>query len=65
MSTGLRPQDAVDHARTWWKADVLPLLVEFARIPNLSPDFDPAWQEAGHMDRAADLGGLWRDGTGN
>ena len=59
MTTGLRPQDAVDHARARWRADVLPLLVEFARIPNLSPDFDPAWHETGHMDRAADLMAAW------
>lgn len=59
MTTGFRPQDAVDHARTRWRADVLPLLEEFGRIPNLSPDFDPGWQEAGHMDRAADLMGAW------
>jgi acetylornithine deacetylase/succinyl-diaminopimelate desuccinylase-like protein len=59
MTTGFRPADAVDHARTRWRADVLPLLEAFARIPNLSPDFDPGWQEAGHMDRAADLMADW------
>ncbi len=59
MPTGFRPQDAVDHARAIWDADVLPLLVEFARIPNLSPDFDPGWQTAGHMDEAADLMAAW------
>jgi acetylornithine deacetylase/succinyl-diaminopimelate desuccinylase-like protein len=59
MTTGLRPQDAVDHAAVRWRSDVLPLLVEFARIPNLSPDFDPGWREAGHMDAAADLMAAW------
>lgn len=59
MITGLRPQDAVDHARARWPVDVLPLLMTFARIPNLSPDFDPDWQEAGHMDAAADLMAAW------
>ena len=59
MTTGLRPQDAVDHAASRWRTDVLPLLVEFARIPNLSPDFDPDWQAAGHMDEAADLMAAW------
>ena len=59
MTTGFHPQDAVDYARVRWGADVLPLLVEFARIPNLSPDFDPGWQAAGHMDAAADLMATW------
>ena len=59
MTTGFRAQDAVGHAGERWRADVLPLLEEFARIPNLSPDFDPGWQDAGHMDRAADLMADW------
>ena len=59
MTTGFRPQDAIDTARDRWRSDVLPLLVEFARIPNLSPAFDAGWEEAGHMDRAADLVASW------
>src|SRR5687768_13378178 len=42
-----------------WEADVVPALVEFTRIPNRSPAFDPAWKQAGHMDRAADLIESW------
>ncbi len=59
MTMGFRRQDAVDHARARWRSDVLPLLVTFGRIPNLSPDFDPGWREAGHMDRAADMVAAW------
>ncbi len=59
MTTEFLPQDAIDTARDRWRADVLPLLVEFARIPNLSPAFDEGWQEAGHMDRAAELVAAW------
>ena len=62
MTTGFRPQDAVEFARARWRADVLPLLQEFATIPNLSPDFDPGWQAAGHMDRAAELMAAWAAG---
>ncbi|MGA2836532.1 MAG: M20/M25/M40 family metallo-hydrolase [Acidimicrobiales bacterium] len=61
MTTGFRPQDAVDHARDRWRADVLPLLVEFARIPNQSPAYDPGWEAAGHMDEAADLIAAWAE----
>jgi acetylornithine deacetylase/succinyl-diaminopimelate desuccinylase-like protein len=62
MSTGFRPQDAVDHARDRWRADVLPFLEAFARIPNQSPAYDPGWEDAGHMDGAADLVAAWAAG---
>ena len=61
MTTGFRPQDAVDHARTVWRSDVLTFLMEFARIPNLSPAFDPQWEHAGHMDAAAELVAKWAE----
>ena len=41
--------------------------MEFARIPNLSPNFDQNWEQAGHMDEAAELVARWaeaRDITG-
>ncbi len=55
MTSGFRSENAVAFARDHWRSDVLPLLEEFARIPNLSPDFDPDWESAGHMDEAAEL----------
>src|ERR1700722_17388194 len=59
MPSGFQPQDAVTFARDRWRAEVLPLLEEFARIPNLSPDFDPGWEAAGHMEEAAELMARW------
>jgi acetylornithine deacetylase/succinyl-diaminopimelate desuccinylase-like protein len=59
MTPGFRPQDATGHARDRWRTDVLPLLMEFGRIPNLSPDFDPGWEAAGHMEQAARLMAGW------
>jgi acetylornithine deacetylase/succinyl-diaminopimelate desuccinylase-like protein len=38
-----------------WADDVLPVLSDYIRIPNVSPAFDPAWAEHGHMDRAVEL----------
>ena len=59
MDSHIRPDDAVAEARARWRPEVLPFLVEFARIPNQSPAYDPDWQAAGHMDRAADLMAAW------
>ncbi len=43
----------------FWRARCVPALVEFVRIPNKSPAFDPDWQAHGHMDRAAELVAAW------
>ena len=36
-------------------AEVVPALVEYIKIPNKSPSFDPDWEQHGHMARAMDL----------
>ena len=40
-----------------WDESILATLVEYVRIPNLSPSFDREWQQHGHMDRAVELEG--------
>jgi acetylornithine deacetylase/succinyl-diaminopimelate desuccinylase-like protein len=42
-----------------WDRSVVPTLSEYIRIPNKSPNFDPQWQQHGHMDRAAELLRKW------
>ena len=37
-----------------WESSILPALIDYIRIPNKSPLFDPEWQAHGHMDRALD-----------
>lgn len=49
----------VTAARGRWRREVLPLLEIFARIPDLSPAFDPGWESAGHLDEAARLLAGW------
>ncbi|MCA9680066.1 MAG: M20 family metallopeptidase [Kofleriaceae bacterium] len=53
----------VDTARALvaktFEASIIPTLIDYIRIPNKSPMFDPAWQEHGHMDRAVDLLAGW------
>ena len=36
-----------------WDESIIEELVEYIRIPNKSPHFDPQWAEHGHMHRAA------------
>src|SRR5574337_769165 len=38
---------------------IVPTLVDYIKIPNKSPMFDPQWREHGHMDRAVDLLAGW------
>ncbi len=38
-----------------WNKSIVPALMEYIRIPNKSPMFDPHWHENGHMDRALTL----------
>jgi acetylornithine deacetylase/succinyl-diaminopimelate desuccinylase-like protein len=42
-----------------WDGEVLPLLVEYIKIPNKSPDFDRDWAAHGYMDQAVELLAGW------
>lgn len=45
----------------YWEEEALPALMEFGRIPNVSPAFAPTWSEDGHMDRAAAFLKSWAE----
>ncbi len=42
-----------------WDEDIVPRLVEYIRIPNKSPLFDPDWVAHGYMDQAVELMAGW------
>jgi acetylornithine deacetylase/succinyl-diaminopimelate desuccinylase-like protein len=42
-----------------WDEAIIPELVQYIRIPNKSPLFDPQWREHGHMDKAVDQFMRW------
>lgn len=42
-----------------WSDEIVPTLVDYIRIPNKSPHFDPQWREHGHMDEAVKLFEGW------
>ena len=62
MSPEARHQSMRDHVLERWRPDILPFLDAYARIPNLSPAYDPDWEADGHMDRAATLLAGWAEG---
>ena len=42
-----------------WGDEIVPTLVEYIKIPNKSPSFDPQWDEHGYMDDAVRLFERW------
>jgi acetylornithine deacetylase/succinyl-diaminopimelate desuccinylase-like protein len=44
-----------------WQESILPELVEYVRIPNKSPMFDPDWEAHGHMEAAVQLMRRWAE----
>jgi acetylornithine deacetylase/succinyl-diaminopimelate desuccinylase-like protein len=42
-----------------WSEEIVPTLVEYIRIPNKSPSFDPDWAAHGYMDQAVALFERW------
>ncbi len=42
-----------------WRDEIVPTLVEYIRIPNKSPAFDPDWAAHGHMDKAVTMFEGW------
>jgi acetylornithine deacetylase/succinyl-diaminopimelate desuccinylase-like protein len=42
-----------------WERSILPRLLDYVRIPNKSPLFDPEWEAHGHMEAAVQLMQRW------
>src|ERR1700682_3614103 len=55
----------LDHAKLArfvdqsWGDSIVPTLVEYIKIPNKSPSFDPDWAAHGYMDEAVALLERW------
>jgi acetylornithine deacetylase/succinyl-diaminopimelate desuccinylase-like protein len=56
MADAARLQGFIDAL---WDEAVTPTLVDYIRIPNKSPAFDPDWVAHGHMERAVSLLEAW------
>ncbi len=49
----------VDHVDRTWDADIVPVLHDYIRIPNVSVAYDAEWAAAGHMAAATELLRQW------
>ena len=47
------------HIDQCWGDEIVPTLVEYIKIPNKSPAFDPDWAAHGYMDEAVSLFERW------
>ena len=43
----------------FWDKKIIPTLIDYIKIPNKSPSFDPDWEKHGHMDKVLDLAVKW------
>src|SRR5271170_1246217 len=50
---------AQKHIDQCWGDEIVPTLVEYIKIPNKSPAFDPDWAAHGYMDAAVALFEGW------
>ncbi|MFL6203719.1 MAG: M20/M25/M40 family metallo-hydrolase [Acidimicrobiales bacterium] len=53
------PESVNSYVDGVWERDVMPTLLEYIRIPNVSGVFEADWAELGHMERAVTLLGDW------
>ena len=49
------------HIHNFWDSEIVPTLVDYIKIPNKSPSFDPDWEEHGHMDKVLNLAADWTE----
>ncbi len=41
--------------QAFWDREALPAMIDYIRIPNKSPAFDPQWAAHGYMEQATQL----------
>ena len=49
------------HIHDFWDSEIVPTLVDYIKIPNKSPSFDPDWEKHGHMDKVLNLAANWTE----
>jgi len=55
----MNPQSARTFIDGLWTDSIVPTLLDYIRIPNKSPHFDPEWESHGHMEQAVSLIEQW------
>ena len=51
----MNPDDLRNYIHGFWDSEIVPTLVDYIKIPNKSPSFDPDWEKHGHMDNVLSL----------
>ena len=49
------------YITNFWDSKIVPTLVEYIKIPNKSPSFDPDWEKHGHMEKVLKLAVDWTE----
>ena len=57
----MNPDDLKKHIHDFWDSEIVPTLVDYIKIPNKSPSFDPDWEKHGHMDKVLNLAADWTE----
>jgi len=55
----MNTEQSVKFIEHCWDQSILPQLIDYIRIPNKSPMFDPNWQANGYMEQAVELMVQW------
>ena len=55
----MNTQELTDFVAARWRDSITPKLLEYVRIPNKSPLFEPDWERLGHMEQAIQLLADW------
>ena len=53
--------EALTAIGSTWDESIVPALMDYVRIPNKSPAFDPEWDAHGHMETAVQLMRRWAE----
>ena len=51
--------DITQFTHLFWQDQIIPQLIDYIKIPNKSPAFDPNWKQNGHMDKVLNLALDW------
>ncbi|MCB2098945.1 MAG: hypothetical protein KDE05_15045, partial [Parvularculaceae bacterium] len=57
--TALAHKDLQSYVEETWREEITPTLIEYIRIPNKSPMFEPDWEKLGHMEKAVTMFADW------
>ncbi|MDJ0975135.1 MAG: M20 family metallopeptidase [Planctomycetota bacterium] len=62
LAKRLDPDAVSTFVERVWEDEIVPELIEYIRIPNKSPMFDPDWAEHGYMEQATQQIARWCEG---